>query len=728
MGAADDAYNQINKKYYDWENGYDDNEVEESLKILKDLKDPKDFETVFNKLDDNERQGILAGVRKKNDGAADDRDYRIDPKYAQYTDIIRALEDGKPDAVVKQKQTEKDNAEEPQFADTPARKIPRESDIDHIYTVALPYPQGSSKSLQLLIDDTNFTMQWDIDTLGDRNPKAAPDFAKILDSDMITSPEGWSDVKKQYDTLKSDLEGRQTEYANKHKDVKGKTKDTELEGNEIFIALRGYAEELKKELGYNYKYFKDKYGDRLKRENDKITVTHTGEEAPYGSYTEDLYKKGDDGKFVLTDAAEQIHYVNAIDRTVDVWEAKYAEATKKFQDKAKEVDTSDDPPPEKKTEPTTTTTTTPTTTTTTPTTTTTTPTSTTTTPTSDTTGTGDEFDDIVSDVLGKDGSDTGSDALGTGDSSGLGTGGLGNVSDVSGTGTGTQGGAIGGGGATGGGAAPGAAGGGENPLGSLMSILPLLLSMGGGLGGLLGGGKKDDAEERKRDKEEAKKREQEAYDAGVAAAGGQTQQVVNGQPGSAQPGAAQATPAGVTAPNGAGNPPPVSAPGTKVDFPIRDGVTQSVPSTVAEALNRQLHGGAADANAAYQGTPGESSGDHRWTTVNDLTKLQTGDVVQWSNHNALIVVENGSLSYIDNGQLIPLDPQHPQNDAYGAFQGFRHPSGIGDGAGQDAAAPPPPGPGTPGHNGSPGNAVQAAATPPPITPALDPAASGPPKI
>ncbi|BCK53293.1 hypothetical protein [Nocardia wallacei] len=260
-------------------------------------------------------------------------------------------------------------------------------------------------------------------------------------------------------------------------------------------------------------------------------------------------------------------------------------------------------------------------------------------------------------------------------------------------------------------------GGGGDALGGLTSILPMLLTMLtsglGGAGNALGGNKEDD----KAREEEIKEREQAAYEAGA-----QSQQTVTAQqaayaqqPGATDPNAAGAQPAAVTAPTGNGNPPPVNSPGTMVDFPIRDGVTQQVPTTVADALNRQLHGGAADAEAAYAGTPGESTGDHRWTIVNDLNKLQTGDIVQWSNHSALIVVDNGTLSYVDNGQLIPLDPQNPQNSSYGAFQGFRHPSGI---AGPGDTADPEPNP----------TAITAAATPPPVTAAPNPTAAEPPKI
>ncbi|WP_280273149.1 hypothetical protein [Nocardia wallacei] len=152
-------------------------------------------------------------------------------------------------------------------------------------------------------------------------------------------------------------------------------------------------------------------------------------------------------------------------------------------------------------------------------------------------------------------------------------------------------------------------------------------------------------------------------------------------------------PPGVTPPAYAGTPPPVTIPGRMVDFPIGNSTVQ-VPQPVAEALHRQTQNAGTDAVAAYAGTAGEPTGDHPWATVNDVAHLQSGDVVQWERHSALIVKNENGLNILDNGQLVPLDPNKPPMiEKYGNFTGYSHPTGLdvrSDTGASGATASPPP--------------------------------------
>ncbi|WP_280305235.1 hypothetical protein, partial [Nocardia abscessus] len=140
-------------------------------------------------------------------------------------------------------------------------------------------------------------------------------------------------------------------------------------------------------------------------------------------------------------------------------------------------------------------------------------------------------------------------------------------------------------------------------------------------------------------------------------------------------------------------PPAVTTPGGMVDYKIGNSTVQ-VSQPVAEALQRQTQNTATNAVAAYDGTAGASTADHPWATVNDVAQLKTGDVVQWEKHSALIVKNENGLNILDNGQLIPLDPNNPPlTEKYGSFTGYAHPTGLDVGsntADPGALAPPPP--------------------------------------
>lgn len=200
---------------------------------------------------------------------------------------------------------------------------------------------------------------------------------------------------------------------------------------------------------------------------------------------------------------------------------------------------------------------------------------------------------------------------------------------------------------------------------------------------------KAEQEERERYEEERRlEREERKADEEAA-----TAQASAEAPGGA-PAPGEAAPPVAAASYGPGAPPPVVMPGGRTDAPLPDGTTQNVPTAVAQALNKEIYNtNGSDANAAYAGTTGQQTPSNPWTAVDPNTtdpekKLRTGDVIQWENRSALVVMNESGLNVLLNGQLVQLDPHNPPDDGhgpFGRFQGFFHPSGI-DKAGGDLAA------------------------------------------
>ncbi|MBF6089231.1 hypothetical protein [Nocardia cyriacigeorgica] len=190
-------------------------------------------------------------------------------------------------------------------------------------------------------------------------------------------------------------------------------------------------------------------------------------------------------------------------------------------------------------------------------------------------------------------------------------------------------------------------------------------------------------EERRLEREERKADEEEA-----------TAQASASAPDGGAPAPGEAAPPVATASYGPGAPPPVVTPGGMIDAPLPDGTTQKVPSAVAQALNKEVYNAnGSDAQAAYAGTTGQQTPSNPWVAVDPNTtdpdkKLRTGDVIQWENRSALVVMNESGLNVLLNGQLVQLDPHNPPDDGhgpFGRFQGFFHPSGI-DKAGGDLTA------------------------------------------
>ncbi|WP_280233646.1 hypothetical protein [Nocardia cyriacigeorgica] len=195
-------------------------------------------------------------------------------------------------------------------------------------------------------------------------------------------------------------------------------------------------------------------------------------------------------------------------------------------------------------------------------------------------------------------------------------------------------------------------------------------------------------EERRRQDEErkAEREERKAEESGSVAQA------------SAQSPAADAAPGVATASYGPGAPPAVVMPGGMTDAKLPDGSSQKVSSVVASALNKETYNdNGSDARAAYAGTTGQHTPSNPWVAVDPNStdpnqRLRTGDVIQWENRTALVVMNEAGLNVMLNGQLVQIDPNNPPDDGhgpFGKFQGFFHPTGI-DKAGGDATASGPP--------------------------------------
>ncbi|MBF6206516.1 hypothetical protein IU483_20815 [Streptomyces gardneri] len=244
---------------------------------------------------------------------------------------------------------------------------------------------------------------------------------------------------------------------------------------------------------------------------------------------------------------------------------------------------------------------------------------------------------------------------------------------------------------------PSAANSGDNGMANAMQQMAMMSAMSG----MMNQGRQPEDErlerayaEREREQEREKREERERNR--------------NAQTTTAQQAVQQTGPAGVTPPTYAGTPPPITAPGTTPAVQIGDTTVNASPP-VAEALQKQTQNVALDAVSAYKGTAGEITAEHPPAVVNGPGELKTGDILQWEKHSALVVKNENGLFVLDNGQLVPLDPNNPPlKEKYGNFAGFIHPTGLDTAAGSapGIAAPPPP-------------AVAAApqpAAPPPVSP------------
>jgi len=652
MGKSEDAVEKIegyDSGWYD-EGMSDDGDAEGSLDTLVDLNGA-DFEKTVEDLDPGVTLKLITASRQQ--GLADKEEYR---------GIVNALDTGDTKDVVQAKNDAAENAKKPKFKQHPG-ELPPEGDHPKGGLIELHMPDGSSARLRELIKDTQFVMQWGIDQLGARNPEAAPDFTNILDSQKLKSAEGWSDIRDSHEDLKGRLEDRQDNYDEKNDDVNVKTEDSKLTNHKTFKKL------IEIKDGLNEKLTLDFMDTGARRDGNKITITPGSprDQLP----TETLYKKGDDGYFYLTAEAEQKYFVKELKNSRDAWEEEYQRAAKVFQDQATGID--DDPEDDN--------------------------------PGDNPGGNpgdnpggnpgdnpgGNPGDNPGGNPGDNPGAAPGDTPTGTddtqGDSSESGnpkevdaaldappdygsdsdeeSGATDSSSEESGenaeSGDSTQ--------QT---SAPSAAGGGDSGMGMMMPVMAgMMSSLPQTMQGMQ---QKQDTSESDKESEKDELEQQ------------QEQQPVTGQQ-AEYPG----QPTGAMAP--VGDAPPVGNADGMVDAQLPDGTTQKVSAAVAEALNTEANNpNGSDARAAYAGSLGESTPAHSWTSV-DASNLRTGDVVQWENRSALVVVAEDGLYTMSGGQMVPLDTSNPVDDdhgSYGMFQGFFHPTGLDAATDPAQAAPPAP--------------------------------------
>ncbi|WP_040785763.1 hypothetical protein [Nocardia pneumoniae] len=676
MSKVDDAVDLIDGHYEDsfWGNdqaGFQNDQARESLDALADLKNPDEFEEAFDRLSPTLRETLAETAQRQG---LDDDD--------KYSHIINSLATGDPSVVV--------NAlREPEFDDDSGGWSGLGPDEgEHAQDASLWIPRGASEALKSLIKDTEFTMQWGFDTLGIGNPGAAPDFTTVLDGERVTTADGWSQIIRQHGDLNERLTKRQDEYTGEDGGVKITTLDTEITGSDVFQDLKKIKDNLNERLQFEFPgYVRD--GDEIQYSYRDVDNYRTGMV---------VYKKNEDsGNFVLTAEAEQQYFVKYIDEAAENWERKYAEATEQFQQYADQIDKGN---------------------------------------------AGDDGGDA-----GDDGRDTGGDTGGAGGDSGGDGGDTGDDGDstdpiqdsnfplpVQGAST-TESGSLeedwsstyddllGGAVDTAGSldstslsgvtpeldstsgissgtdpgsrisAALGSGTGSVTGIGTENTSIPASydngadvlnqLAMMSALGQMANPGNRLARDDSGHDDRDSREYPQHMGERNGTAPAATTNPAV------------QTAPTGVTAPTNAGTPPPVTTPGAMVDVPI-DNTTVKASQPVAEALQKQVQNVAMDAISTYRGTAGELSADHPPAVINsrDPGAFNTGDILQWERHNALIVKENNQLFVLDNGRLIPFDANKPPlEEKYGMFTGYIHPTGLDGAAGGDpavAAAPAPP--------------------------------------
>ncbi|NUP28541.1 MAG: hypothetical protein HOQ44_17950, partial [Nocardia sp.] len=111
-----------------------------------------------------------------------------------------------------------------------------------------------------------------------------------------------------------------------------------------------------------------------------------------------------------------------------------------------------------------------------------------------------------------------------------------------------------------------------------------------------------------------------------------------------------------------------------------------VPQAVSDALQRQQGNPALNAFTAYEGTQASQSMGGTWEPVQG--PLQTGDVVKWQSHSAVVINDGSGPQYWEGGKLVRLD-QNADLDSlgHGKFEQFLRPHGLGQADAQVPGAP-----------------------------------------
>lgn len=663
--------------------GFQDGQAEDSLEALDELT-ADEFEQVFEQLNYSEptyttsygsagAESVERDVRARLAQDADD-DLR-----GRYGDIIRALESGDPQEVIDAKR----DAEEPEFGDY---GYERSDEGEHLHEVKLYRPKGATPTLIALIEDIEFTMQWGFDTLGARNPEAAPDFTNLLGEDVENS-DGWAQLIEEHGEVKEQLETRQEEESAALEGVEFDTEDSAVLNSQVFKTLKNIKNELNEHLSREIEGLT----------NDGDTITESSGGPPTSEMQVPVYEKETDedsdghGLYFLTPEAEYRYYIRHIVEAAEKWVSEYEKAVEQFQGKAGDIDgrggeeegagdtggdtgngvnngngvgngnggsdpgfggagtngtTQNAGTTQNSAQPVN----------------------------ADTAleDLGEEFSDILgdspqqsgaesggSDLLGDSGEEKGEDSKATQDL----------IRDYLDGDTGEQ---------QQGGATqtqqpqPQAAGAGFDPTSMMMPAM--MMSM---LPNALNANR--DKDEKGTGRDEDDRRDEDREVPGPAQQSPGMAATTPGQNTQAQP---------VVAANPAdAGPPPVVTPGTMVDYKLPDNSTVKVPQGVSDALQRQQGNPAIDAGTAYADTPAAQTVDKPWAVV-DASQLRTGDVISWENHSAIVIDNGNGPHYLENGQLVKIDSSNQDHPHYGKFQNYLHPTGLD--AGSVATATPEP--------------------------------------
>ncbi|WP_156910562.1 hypothetical protein [Nocardia mangyaensis] len=625
--------------------------------------------------------------------------------------------------------------------------------------VSLPIPRGASEGLIWLITDTQDTMQEQFDSIGVGDPKSAPAFTKVLED--VGTLEGWnrvidlaneSETNVRHETLAQRMEARQELYDDKNDEVSIDVDDLTPKQEKVLADLRGIKDDLVEKLEVDLlAHYEDRDGYSMSVHDDgDIMLTIS---APIGSEsnTSVLFEMKEDAQsgsryYELAPSWLHSHYIDKIIDASEEFSGTYDRAVEEFQEVSARVDddsVGDDdgngvvdgndnseegdngnsgeragengnngnlPGMDGGTNPT----------------------------------PGDPFagdglenpEDLFGDLIDNPEEDgAGGEGDGEGQADGADEGGSGVTADmleeiirdleesssVDDAGSGGSGDADSGPVDAAAGADPGSPG----PVQSL----PQNNSGMGGLGDMipasaLMSGLAGNNNPWSRQEPDPRPPDLRDRDLGAEPYAPDLEPVPI--PGSDMPPA-------VTASTNIGAPPQTFTPsGEMVDVDLRNGMSQSVPAAVAEALNKELHNpNGSDGRAAYEGTSAQAGPGSSWERVGPTPGsddggsrpgVQTGDVAQWEYRptpdsapivrTALLVVTDEGLNVIVNGEVVPLDPNNPPDDGsgrpYGDFVGYFHPTGID--------------PATPGSDNT-----GAAAEPPPVA-AAAPAAPEPPAV
>ncbi|MBO0852663.1 MAG: hypothetical protein J2P18_02720 [Nocardia sp.] len=322
----------------------------EAYNKLRELNSD-DFQKVYNSLSQSEiddlennlapnKQGYQAGETKRYKDLYDLFDHSKNEDNKKYIDNY----------IDKKKKTDR-----PDFSQLPHSRPEIKGpygDGKNLAKVILKVPRGAGQQLQMTIQDTQWTMQMDVDSLGYKYPADNPDFDKTLNGNELKKAEGKSYTGDILALVQQELTKRQSDYIKKHSDVKMSIDNMNDARYDALTKLLGIKDTLNTQLAVDYAPDKDFGPDadvkdahsHFNKNKDQIIY----EANPTHSYVKYEKIKGNDGKsyFQLTSTAEQF-YFTALDTAMKDWDKEYKALLTKIGDETQKTDGDNKPPPKK---------------------------------------------------------------------------------------------------------------------------------------------------------------------------------------------------------------------------------------------------------------------------------------------------------------------------------------------------------------------------------------------